>query len=464
MSRILIGIPCYRDVAGETLEDYMRLAFYCGRRLPQHEFLIGIKTKTEQFRARNAIVTGAIQANCDYLFFLDDDHVIDWDSSSGPNIRYGLIDRLVEHMENDPDLGIVGAVYYQRGGECRPVLMREGRDGGFYWLRDDELTGGLQEVSVQGGGCMLMRMSMFDKIPEPYFEPEFDLGTDLQICKKAKEAGYKVACDTSLIIGHVMSKREIVTPQNRARIAADGARVAGHADEGINQSWKSNSAMALYRTDAEEYLGMGFHQIATLATEYSMARFDEYQEKGDLEGYYRNLGKPQIARQVMFHHLEECVMQLNFIHSLLNFDVDAKGLDFGCGTAPVGFECVLRGHSLDFVDVDGAAGYEFTKWRARKRGVEDRCGWSVGGPYDYALLLDSIEHIEDWRGLLDTVAESLKDNGALITNFFHNTDFLNKEHISMDHEAVKAYLVSLGIYPVNEYWVWAKRSIKTSAA
>src|SRR3954463_14920903 len=105
--RILIGIPCYQTVSAETLEDYMRFAYYCGKRLPQHDFLLGVKTKTEQYRARNAITEGALQSGCDFMLQLDDDHVIDWEETSGPNSRYGMIETFLKHMESDPQLGIV---------------------------------------------------------------------------------------------------------------------------------------------------------------------------------------------------------------------------------------------------------------------------------------------------------------------------------------------------------------------
>ena len=209
MSKVFIGIPCFRDVSGETLEDYMRLAYYVGRR-SEHEYVLGIKTKTEQFRARNMMVEGAIQANCDYLFFMDDDHVIDWEVTAGPNPRYGLIDTLVGHMENNPEMGVCGVLYFQRGGECKPVLMKEGKDGGYYWMRDDEIHHELQEVAIQGGGCFLVRVSVFDKIEGPWFEPETTHGTDIQICQKVREAGFKVFSDTSISIGHVMSARKVV--------------------------------------------------------------------------------------------------------------------------------------------------------------------------------------------------------------------------------------------------------------
>ena len=42
--KVVIGIPCYGDASAETLEDYMRLAYYCGRRMPQHDFYLAIKS------------------------------------------------------------------------------------------------------------------------------------------------------------------------------------------------------------------------------------------------------------------------------------------------------------------------------------------------------------------------------------------------------------------------------------
>lgn len=452
--RIMIGIPCYQNVSAETLEDYMRFTYYCGRNT-KHEYLLAIKSKTEQFRARNSIVEGALQLSCDYLFFLDDDHVIDWEGSPGPNTRYGIIEQLLSHMD-DPAIGIVGAVYYHRGNECRPVLMKEGRDGGFYYMRDDEITGQLQEVAVQGGGCMLIRMSAFDRIKSPWFEPEYELGTDVQICKKVREAGFKVCCDTSIHIGHVLNSRTVITPNNRHRVAAEAAQRVSHGDQGLDKSWQTNSALALYRMDAEEYLGIKLRDMGDLAMRYDMKEWVKY--AGDIKAYYGSRGKEQLARQVLFHHTPRMVQEMEMFHTMVNTGVEARGADIGCGSAPVTFELAMRGHHLDFIDIDGAGAYEFTKWRAKKRGIGDRCGWKLDGPYDYIFMLDSIEHIEDWESILTDVEKHLKENGALITNYFDNQDYLNPEHVSMDKNAVKKHLISLGIYPHNQYlWVKNKR-------
>lgn len=449
--KILIGIPCYQDVSSETLEDYMRFAFYCGRR-SEHDFMIAIKSKSEQFRARNAIVTGALQMGCDYLLFLDDDHVIDWEVTPGPNSRYGMVQTFLDHFEKDPELGIVGALYYHRGSGCNPVVMREGKNGGYYWLRDYDITGQLQEVDVQGGGCMMLRMSMFDKIQSPWFVPEHDLGTDLQICKKARDAGFKVACDTSIKIGHVLSTREVVTPQNRERIALESGVIATGGDSGMDNKWEHNSALALYRMDVEEYLGMKWEEIAKLADTYSFDGFDKYKDKRD---YYAAKGKEQLARQVALHHMPAQQDEMKFLHTLININAgNSYGADFGCGSAPVGFEFAMKGHKMDFIDIDGSGSYEFTKWRAKKRGID--CGWELKGPYDYVLMLDVIEHLEDWKEVLTSVIDSLADDGGIATNYFNNRDFSNPEHISMNHDEIRTFLFEKGLYPMNQY-LWLKQ-------
>ena len=69
-------------------------------------------------------------------------------------------------------------------------------------------------------------------------------------------------------------------------------------------------------------------------------------------------------------------------------------------------------------------------------------------------MLDSIEHLEDWQGVLGAIIPKMKQKGVLITNYFDNQDFQNPEHISMDKDAVQKFLTSHGVYPLNnKLWV-----------
>lgn len=215
MSRktICIGIVAFNGLDDQVSEDYMRLMYHLGRRCPEYDFQLAIKGKSEQFRARNSIVKAAIQFGADYIWMLDDDHIIGLERSQGPSDDYSLPLKLVKHLEENPNIGVVGALYYQRGGDCWPVIMQE-KDGLPYFLLNSEVAGRMQKVDVTGGGCMMIRTAVFDKIKEPWFAPEHEFGTDIQLCRGVRAAGLEVWCDTSLEIGHLQKEKHIVSSQS----------------------------------------------------------------------------------------------------------------------------------------------------------------------------------------------------------------------------------------------------------
>ncbi len=446
MKKICIGIPCFSGVAPEVLEDYMRFAFHLGRRNREYDFLLAIKAKSEQFRARNAIVEAAFQVGCTHLFFLDDDHIIDWKGRQGANQDYDIVRKLLKHEKP-----IVGALYYQRGGSCRPVLMKRGKDGGYYFLRDDEITGGLQRVDVQGGGCMLIDMKVFEEVPSPWFEPELQLGTDIQICEKARKAGFEVWCDTSIVVGHLKQEREIITPYNRTKNLAEMAQ-----REGIREDWRDEAWTFLYREDAEEFSGKTLKEFEAIALEHG--KFLKENPIKPSKEYYRNLGFRHFARTVIFNCLPEIIDEKTQFLKLFLPNRVGRGLDYYCGSAPIGFELAMRGHEVDFFDIDGVYSYEFVKWRAKKRGV--KAGFSLRDSYDYILLLDAIEHMdpEKCEEELRDLISRLKEGGMILMNYFENQDYANPEHTNMDKERVKKILVSLGVYPITTQ-VWIKHSL-----
>lgn len=443
--RITIGIPCYQNVCAETLEDYMRFAYALGRRYAEYDFFLAIKSKSEQFRARNAIVEAAIQVGSDYLLFLDDDHVIEWQGHTDAASSYDFLRRLLQ-----ADKDIVGALYYQRGGECRPVLMMETGQGAYRWLNDHEVSGGLQRVDVQGGGCMLLKMSVFDKVPSPWFVPEVELGTDIQICRNAKEQGFEVWCDTSIELAHVKSERTLVTSRNRHYHFGNSVQTSM-----VNADWSRNAVYNRYRMDAEAYTGITVQEMEADAEKYAehVRGMSGY---ADLREYYRAAGRPQLSRQVIFHAQPAMLEELNQFLAIVDTDHPGRGLDFGCGSAPLGFELALRGHEMSFVDIDGTFAYEFTKWRCERNSTVT-ADFTVNGEYDYILLMDSLEHIPDWEETLEHLLDHLKPNGAVLTNFFLNRDFDNPEHVSMNHDAVRGFLVSRGVYPFTDV-LWCHRT------
>ena len=443
-SRITIGIPCFQGVPFETLEDYMMFTFHLGRRYQDYEFFMAIKGKSEQFRARNAIVKQALQTDSDYILMLDDDHILNIKDSHNAGVGYEFLRKLLEHMENDPKMGICGALYCQRGGDKLPVIMQNGKAGP-HFLTPMEISGGLQEVDITGGGCMLIRREIFHKVSEPWFAPEFKFGTDIQICNKAKEAGYTVWCDTSLKIGHLKLEKELIVPQDMSptTISPGGKQ--------LDMISKVDAYITKYLNAVCDYTGENLKELETLADTYDPLLIKNY---SSLEKYYKSHGVKQLARNCIFNCTESKVKEGVSYLEILKDAKYSYGLDYCCGSSPVGFELLRSGKDIDFVDIDGAASYEFLKWRAGRANYS--FGTSINGMnYDFVLMLDAIEHLEDWESHLTEIDDTLKSGGLFITNYFTLYDYRNPEHINMEKYKVEDFLIKRGYKFINPH-VWKK--------
>jgi len=463
--KICIGIPCYQNVSYETLDDYMRFAFYLGRRYAEYDFFLAIKGKSEQFRARNAIIESALQYDCDYIFMLDDDHVIDISQSLEPSENYEFLRKLIKHLEDNPKIGIAGALYFQRGGDCSPVIMSK-RDDKYFFLTHAEVTGGMQKVDVTGGGCMLIRKEIFDKIESPWFEPEsVGFGTDIQICKKTAEKGYEIWCDTSIEIGHVKTEREIITSANlkyEIQRSKKQEEKLGKTARPVPVNINNYKHLQKYRRDIEEYTELTSRELEETASVYDEIFFPKFNSDDTLT-YYKYIGIPQIARNFCFHSRQEiAVCDMGILNMFSMNGNKSYGLDFGCGTAPVGFELAKQGNKVDFYDISDTA-LEFMKWRCKKYNID--AAFIIKEKYDWMLLLDVIEHIpiKEFIFLMKRLAEKLKPSGSIITNYFTKLESSNIEHINMNKQMVKDIFIENKIFPVNIYrWIKDAAGINTN--
>jgi 2-polyprenyl-3-methyl-5-hydroxy-6-metoxy-1,4-benzoquinol methylase len=453
--KIAIGIPCYGDVDPMVFQDYLRMMFHFGRRYSEFDFELAFKTKSEQFRARNAMAEAALVTGCDYLLMLDDDNVFDILNSPGSE-PYEFLRKLLRLMKEKERCGICGALYFQRGGHCSPVLMKELNGGGHRFLNDSEITGQPQLVDVQGGGVILIRRAVLEQVPQPWFVPEVEKGTDIQICVEAAKLGWEIWSDTGIEVGHVVKERQVVSRTTRHRFISNAIE-----QQGMLPEWENQSRLRLMLDDAMEYTGLGKNELFDMAENYNyhMATFPTVQDEEKLREYYAKTGVKQLARQLLFHSLPRV---MDFDNSILKLFDTANGqqkiVDFGCGSAPVTFELLLRGHKVHFVDVDGAGGYEFVKWRIKRRGKErdGTWGWIPWGKVDVVTFFDSLEHLLNWEGVLEDVATALRVGGAILTNFFENQDVDNVEHVNMNKGEVSKKLIELGFYPICSN-IWIKK-------
>ncbi len=142
-------------------------------------------------RARNALVQQMLEHPLapTHLFFLDADVLPEPDT----------LVRLLKRNQS-----IVSGVYRRRVPPHEPMaFLKKGRT-----LKPVSFNGpSLKQVDYVGGGCLLIRRDVFEKVRPPWFASRWDksghLSEDFYFCEQARAAGFKVMVDTSVRALHL---------------------------------------------------------------------------------------------------------------------------------------------------------------------------------------------------------------------------------------------------------------------
>ena len=150
--------------------------------------------------ARNKIASKFLESGNDYLLFLDDDMVFKPD----------LLESLLKRKEK-----IVGGMTFIRSEPHEPSFYKLNSDGVTYnpiylWKKND-----LVECDAIGMAATLIHKSVFEEMKNisqfhkdiwGFFDNLNFTGEDLRFCRKARDLGFKVYCDTSQLVGHITEK------------------------------------------------------------------------------------------------------------------------------------------------------------------------------------------------------------------------------------------------------------------
>jgi len=139
--------------------------------------------------ARNNGVGMAQDAQIDHLLFLDSDMTF----------PRSTLQRLLAH-----ELDIVGATYAKRVPPFQAL-------GTALQPQPPDPPPGLIEMARIPTGCLLIRMTVFERLAKPYFHFGLDVarhqivGEDYMFCDKARAAGLRIWCDAALSreLGHI---------------------------------------------------------------------------------------------------------------------------------------------------------------------------------------------------------------------------------------------------------------------
>jgi hypothetical protein len=159
----------------------------------------------------------------DWLLMLDTDHQFD------PDLCIRLLDRL-----NAYEADVIVGLYQHRQHPHSPVLYLENENKLYAPIGDWGSEDGMEVFSPDsaGGGCLMVRRSVFDRIRDELGEGPFDLipplGEDHSFFRRCKRLGVKVICDPRIQCHHLQVRPVTLDDYDRNAVSfADRQYVPG---------------------------------------------------------------------------------------------------------------------------------------------------------------------------------------------------------------------------------------------
>ena len=159
--------------------------------------MVGFQIGSLIYDSRNNLARRAIQAESDYVLWLDSDMVFNPD----------MLQRLFESKEKT-GAAIVSGLYFRRVPPFSPVVFNKLEINGkrCEWTEFDEIPPEPFEVGGCGFGCVLMDTDVLIDVfarEGDLFGPINGVGEDLSFCYRARKWGHNIICDPTIPLGHV---------------------------------------------------------------------------------------------------------------------------------------------------------------------------------------------------------------------------------------------------------------------
>jgi hypothetical protein len=198
MNNLLFAVP----LTGRPIPPDVMFAFH-SMAMPMNYNYSSLRVQGKPVaEARNEYANYALQNNCKYIFFWDEDVACPPQS----------IPELIYKMEHHPEIAVCGGIYCLKREPAEPLVFR-GNGNGPFW---DWKAGEFFEVSGIGMGCTLVRTEVFKDLKKPWFKTEFNYDRmmdgvagleswteDLWFCDRVtKTEKWKVYADASLLCTH----------------------------------------------------------------------------------------------------------------------------------------------------------------------------------------------------------------------------------------------------------------------
>ncbi len=370
--------------------------------------------------SRNNIVNLAKQNNCDYIFFIDSDVLIE----------EGHLERLLSH-----DKDVVSGIYYKKTPLYDPLPRRQVAENLYVHIEPEGSD--IIEIDGTGLGCVLVKMSVFDKIHYPWFEFKYhnvhgkwdQLSEDLYFFQKLQNVGTKIYCDPIVQCSHIGSvttpnlskaykNSRVLFSKEKDKIVTELSEFVGILPKDVYSRWQTPTESVA--KEYKEFMNQDHHSPKDF---YKTSKHYIF----DLTGW----------------HINRYKFDVDLVRSIKEEYPNAKKiLDFGSGCGQNAIMLAEAGYDISMVDYEGYTS-EFAKFRAKKRGLNIKC-YDIEKPiddkFDIILAFDVLEHIPDIE-FEKTIylLKTLKQNGGkiLTTVSFGTQGGIHPMHYETSPEKVK---------------------------
>lgn len=209
--KTLIGTNVLTSVGDLAYGNHCQTWFRLGRN-SKDDFIFYTPARATIDRMRNESARIAMEAECDYLMFVDDDVLL-------PQMSGTTVYDQLKNVNSD----IVAGNVIIRGYPFEPMFFKKVMVNGeltlpYYrdWKESVDEEGVLRkDVGAVGFSCVLIKVSLLKKLTKPFFITGSHHTEDVYFCLKAMEevSDVTIAVNTNVKCGHVLTP-EIITDDN----------------------------------------------------------------------------------------------------------------------------------------------------------------------------------------------------------------------------------------------------------
>ncbi len=210
--KILVGINTLTEVNQIAYMNHMILFYRLGRSYTDYDFAICAPRRMSIDNMRNFCAKAAIEGDFDYLWFIDDDVCLD---------QFALKHLLA--LKSD----IAAGITLVRGYPYEPMLFSFAEKRKTPHLREYETLirkdGSIREsdgLAAVGCSCCLIKVSLLEKIEQPWFHTGEGYTEDVYFCQRAKQAkdNLTIAASNLVQTEHILGSETISPGSRKARM------------------------------------------------------------------------------------------------------------------------------------------------------------------------------------------------------------------------------------------------------